>query len=741
MHTPPKVAHVLLDDALDAHLDYSIPNEMTLERGMRVHVPVRGSIRKGTVIDISHSSPYMGSLQAVSNVTSETPYISAELFTLAEWMSQYYITPLRKIVRLFFPPSIRKDMKQKEQYLVKRDIPLKKMADLSEKLLMVSPPQAKVLQVMLKKPKGVLLTELLEEAGVSKSPVETLVKKKVLSCDKMCIDRSPADNFSYFRSPPKVLREEQKEAYEQITACLKNNTFQPFLLHGITGSGKTEVYLQAIEAARAMGKSVLMLVPEIALTSQTIERFKARFEEPMGILHHRLSHGERADVWRNIHQGKTGIVIGARSAVFAPLQNLGLILVDEEHDGSYKQTDEMPCYHARDIAVMRGKLENAAVVLGSATPSLESYKNALEGKYHLLKMTSRPSNARLPKVHLIDMKRVFERAGGFTLFSDELIQGIKTRLERGEQTLLFLNRRGYHSFLLCTDCEHIETCPHCDISLTYHKTAHLLTCHQCGFTLSPVPSSCSNCGKKDVLQMKGYGTEQVQKALHAILKDVRTIRMDADTTRHKGSHEQLFKQFKAGKADVLIGTQMIAKGLHFPSVTLVGIINADTALNIPNYRASETVFQLITQVAGRSGRGALPGEVIIQTMLKEHMVLQTASEENYSKFYTEEIASRELLEYPPFSQLALMVVTSTEEESCKKYAQFLAETLQKHLPSSFEIYPAIPCGIAKIKDRFRYKVLVKGHPITKFSLTLPKILPKIPKNVRLLVDIGPLSTF
>ena len=734
-------ARVLLDDALDKPLDYLIPENLPVEAGMRVTVPVRKSPRKGTVIAITDTSPFADSAQPVHAIASERPALTKESFTLAEWVSSYYVTPMRRVLRLFLPTPIRKEMKDKEQFLVSRSVPQNVLLDLSEKMVHSAPPQAKVLQVLLKKPKGVLLTELLELSGVSRSPVETLLKKKVLKMEKVFINRSPLHDVSYFPTKPKTLKGDQQKAFDAITASLNENAFSPFLLHGITGSGKTEVYLQAITHARSQGKAALLLVPEISLTTQTIERLKSRFSEPIGILHHKLSDGEKVDVWRQIHEGICQIVVGARSAIFSPIQNLGLVIVDEEHDASYKQTDEMPCYNGRDVAVMRAKLSNATIILGSATPALESYKNALDGKYKLLKLHERAASAKLPEVKMINMKKEYEKQGRFTLFSADLLDGIQERFERGEQTLLFLNKRGYHSYMMCLECDHIEHCPHCDITLTYHRESNALACHQCGHTLSPPPKSCSSCGKSANMQMKGYGTEQVQRALHAILKDIRTLRMDADTTRHKGAHDQLFKQFRAGKADVLIGTQMIAKGLHFPSVTLVGILNADQSLNIPDFRASEAVFQLVSQVAGRSGRGALPGEVIIQTMLENHYVIETASKEAYTEFYEKETISRKLLGYPPFSQLLKVVITSEDEQAAKSYAEMLNTKLLPLLPQSFEVYPVVPCGIAKIKDRFRFKLLIRGTPISSASKALQKLLNSIPKGIRITIDVGPLSTF
>lgn len=734
-----RFARVVLDDAVDKPLDYIIPEGMDITTGMRVLVPVRKTKRNATVIELPSSSPYASKAAAILECLSSTQSVDKTLQPLAEWMARYYATPLRRVLRLFVPQTIRKDLKPKKQFLVKSQIGRKALVDLAEKLTRVSGAQAKVLAVMLKKPKGILLTELLERSGVSKSPVESLIQKRVLAMEQVEIDRSPAEQFAYFPTDDKTLSDEQQYALESILKS--RGSFTSFLLHGVTGSGKTEVYLQAIRAMRKAGHSVLMLVPEISLTTQTIERFKSRFDEPIGILHHRLSEGERTDVWKHIQEGRINIVIGARSSVFAPLQNLGLILVDEEHDGSYKQTDEMPCYHARDVAVMRAKVEQIPVVLGSATPSLESYKNALEGKYTLLPLRKRPKGARLPSVQLINMKTACEKAGGFTLFSEELIDGITSRIEQGEQTLLFLNKRGYHSCQTCTACEHVESCPHCDISLTFHRNDETLACHQCGFFLKPPPRNCSNCGKDTNIKMKGYGTEQIERAIHAILPDVRTLRMDADTTRHKGSHDMLFKQFRAGKADVLIGTQMIAKGLHFPSVTLVGVINADTSLAIPDYRSSENTFSLITQVAGRSGRGALPGEVLIQTRIPSNYALKSATTEDYETFYKEETAIRSLLSYPPYSQLAKLIITSEDHRAAETYANTLRLALTNALPDTFELYPVMPCGIARIKNRHRFKLIVKGVPITSFAALFPNILPPIPKEVRLLIDINPLSTY
>jgi primosomal protein N' (replication factor Y) len=411
-----------------------------------------------------------------------------------------------------------------------------------------------------------------------------------------------------------------------------------------------------------------------------------------------------------------------------------LIIVDEEHEPSYKQSEEAPCYHARDVTVVRGKLSHATVILGSATPSLESYTNALNGKYTLSRLTERPGNAFLPKVTIVDM-----RGKKFNLFSDSLLQEIEKRLKVGEQSLLFLNRRGFHTAQSCQQCGHTVQCPHCSLSLTFHKGENTLACHLCNYELTPPPRSCPECHNPESLKYKGAGTEQVERALHAIFPEIRTLRLDGDTTRHKGSHEKFFKQFRSGKADVLIGTQMVAKGLHFPSVTLVGVLNADASLQIPDFRASEHVFQLLTQVAGRSGRGALPGEVLIQTYLPDNSTIRHAAAQDYETFYREEVEARKLFQYPPFSHLIKFCFSGLSLSETQAHAEQVRSFLIRHLPAAFELLPVTPCGYAKVKDHFRFQFLVKGdHPHIVTAL-----LPQIPKHskVRMTLDVDPLSTF
>ncbi|MBS0620015.1 MAG: primosomal protein N' [Verrucomicrobia bacterium] len=732
------IAEVILDDALDKPLDYAIPKGVILSPGMRVKVPVRTSLRQGTILLLKETSPF-AKLQEIQEVLSDAPYISSELFKLAAWVAHYYATPLRKVLKTLLPSSIRGKARTKEQLWIKSAHSANALVTLCEELRLKSPKQAEVLDVLLSAPKGILLSALLEKEGISRSPIDTLIKKGILTAQKTAIDRSPLHDAEYFPTKPKQLNSEQEEALHPILKSLNENRFEVRLLHGVTGSGKTEVYLQAIDHALKLGKGILFLVPEIALTSQTIERMKSRFQEKIAVLHYRLSHGERHDTWHQIRTGKAPIVLGARSAVFSPIPNLGLILIDEEQEGSYKQSEESPLYHARDVAIMRGKICNATVLLGSATPSLESYHNTKIGKYALSCLKNRADKAHMPTVTLVDMRAEFAKAKGFTLFSEPLIDAMKKRVEVGEQTLLFLNRRGYHTSQNCTACGHTLKCPHCEISLTYHLGRNLLACHLCDYHLAPPPRTCPACHSEEGLKFKGAGTEMVERALHALLPEARTLRLDADTTRHKGSHEQLFQQFRSGKADILIGTQMIAKGLHFPAVTLVGVLHADSSLQIPDFRASEMVFQLLTQVAGRAGRGSIAGEVLIQTHLPDHSVIALAKEQDYEGFYAQEIEIRKAFHYPPFTHLVKLTFSGQDQKQTVSLAESIRSMLIQKLPPTFELLPIVPCGYEKIKGQFRFQLLIKGEKIGP----LLSVLQSLPQggSPRIAIDVDPLSTF
>jgi primosomal protein N' (replication factor Y) (superfamily II helicase) len=739
-----KYASVILDVAIDKMLDYGILPEQApfIKRGMRVEVPLRRRLEKGYVY-LLKDEPAFSPVQGIAHIISEDSLITEELFELAVWVGKYYNASLQQVLKLILPASIRGDTKPKQQLFVMRGKSKEDLRKYCEEIRNKHSEQANVLDVMLQVQKGILLSELLEKTQGSRSPVDTLAKKKYLLLDIVRVDRSPLVNEEYFKTKPKQLNEDQLTAFNKIVHALEKKQYETHLLYGITGSGKTEVYLQSIEKVLQSGKGTIVLVPEISLTTQMIERFRGRFEGTIAILHHRLSNGERMDEWNRIYRGDAKIVIGARSAIFSPVQDLGLIIVDEEHEQSYKQNETAPCYHARDVAVMRAKMTNSVVLLGSATPCLESYYNTQSGKYILSPLRSRADSSTLPQIKIIDMNKEYDRAKGVTIFSEALLDAIKRRFSMGEQTILFLNRRGYHTSLLCNQCRVPVKCQHCDVALTFHRGDNHLSCHLCNYTLSPPPSHCLICKTPNPMKYRGIGTELVQKALHAVLPDIRSLRLDADTTRHKGSHQKLLRDFGTGKADVLIGTQMIAKGLHFPEVTLVGVLNSDPALNIPDFRASEITFQLITQVSGRAGRGVISGEVVLQTCVPENSTIQLAAQQNFDTFYAEEISVRQCFHYPPFSSLIKLTCSGPDANQTHNTAEAVRGSLLAQLPTSFECHPVISSGHAKVKDKFRFQFLVKGPNVLTFNKAFASVIEKlkIPHQVRMLVDVNPVSTF
>jgi len=543
-----------------------------------------------------------------------------------------------------------------------------------------------------------------------------------------------------------------------------------FLLHGVTGSGKTEVYLQALAHALEQGKGAIVLVPEISLTPQTVERFKARFSSGklqtlVAVLHSHLSAGERHDEWHKIRQGRARIVIGARSAIFAPVEPLGLIIVDEEHEHSYKQ-EEAPRYHARDVAIMRGRMENAVVVLGSATPSLESYYNCKHGKYTLLELPERVDDQKMPHVRVVDMRQAASRQRGkegIPIFSPQLKEAITQRLEKHEQTILFLNRRGYSTSLQCPKCGEVVQCPNCSLALTFHRQEQKLCCHICGH-VAPVPSVCPNVKcKNPAIRFAGTGTQRVEETLAKLFPQARIKRMDADTMKRKDDYRKVLGDFRTGKTDILVGTQMIAKGLHFPNVTLVGIIYADLALHQPDFRAGERTFQLLTQVAGRAGRGDVEGEVFVQAFAPFHPAIQYARRHDFTGFYEQEIEFREQLKYPPVSRVALLTLKGRNEDKVKFSAEHLRKVLEStvHNPQSAAgsasaksdyglktvdfrdliIAGPAPAPLLRAETFYRYQIMLRTRAMSKLSQALAKIIETLalPEDVTLMVDIDPVS--
>jgi primosomal protein N' (replication factor Y) (superfamily II helicase) len=535
---------------------------------------------------------------------------------------------------------------------------------------------------------------------------------------------------------PPVLMQQQRDVLAEIQTALEAQTYSAFLLHGVTGSGKTEVYLQAIEGALKQKRGAILLVPEIALTPQPCRRVTARFGAQVVLWHSRLSAGERARAWRRLKTGEASIALGARSAVFAPVPNLGLVVVDEESEPSYKQED-VPRYHARDVAAVRARSARAVLVLGSATPSVESYHNALSGRYRLLSLPARVDHKALPEVKLVDMAEVWRLEGRLPLFSGELLAELETRLQKREQSILFLNRRGFAPVVMCPACRHVITCPDCSTAMVYHRQGgEKLVCHTCDKRMNPNPA-CPKCGAACV-RLAGAGTQRVEEELQKQFPHARLLRLDVDSTRARGSLEKTLDVFGRQEADILIGTQMVAKGMDFPNVTLVGIVSADTALHLPDFRAQERTFQLLVQVAGRAGRGGEPGLVLVQTLNLAHPVMDLARRQDYVGFFEQEIELRRDLSYPPFSRLATVVCRGTSLERTLKTAQTLAQRMQRAVDAQSEILGPAPAPRARVAREERFLILVKSPTVAKRALILQALAAyKLPSGVKVGVDIDP----
>jgi primosomal protein N' (replication factor Y) len=565
--------------------------------------------------------------------------------------------------------------------------------------------------------------------------VRTLVKQGLLSYRWRTVRRIPWGDEATVATDPPTLNREQREAVTAISDAIGQRQSRCFLLHGVTASGKTEVFLHAIAVALDRGLQSIVLMPEISLTAQAVGIFRARFGDRVAILHSALSLGERWDECERIRSGEAAVVIGARSALFAPVRSLGLVVVDEEHETSYKQ-EQAPRYHARDLARKRAELNACPVVLASATPAVESFYRAKCGEFQLLRLSARVEARPMPAVRIVDLRGVGRRPA---IFSGSLRQGLAARLLAGEQAILFLNRRGYATFLACLACGHALRCPDCGISLTYYQEHHRLRCHQCGATHT-APATCPSCAGPQIA-FSGFGTERVESELMRLLPQARPGRLDSDTTAGKGAHVRILTRFRQAETNILIGTQMVAKGFDFPAVTLVGVISADTGLNLPDFRAAERTFQLLTQVAGRSGRGERPGEVIIQTYRPDHYAIQAAARQDYEGFYQQEIALREELSYPPYSQLANLVFLSLDQAQAERRAhRVAAELRQSRGPLPLEVLGPAPAPLAKLRGRHRWHLLVKGsqgalQPALRTALAA---LPAWPEG-SLVLDVDPVS--
>ncbi len=733
-------ARVIIDRSIRRELDYLIP-EMLAEKvsiGSRVRVPFRERSALATVVAVVEETDAEG-IRPIEALVGDKPVLSAKLIELARWMGAYYCCPIEAVMRSLLPQVIRKaEVTWKKQLFVSAagEVP----ADEIDKLRRRAPRQAELLEAVSKLREPMPAAELLRQTSLDNQTLRALEKRGFIVLREEAVARDPHADDLFIASTDLVLNPEQATALGAVEEALgAPSKAKPILLHGVTGSGKTEIYLQAIHSTLKRGKTAIVLVPEISLTPQTVERFKSRFAEAqdtVAVLHSHLSEGERHDEWHKIHAGRARIVVGARSAVFAPLENLGLIVVDEEHETSYKQ-EEAPRYHARDVAVVRAKIEQCVVLLGTATPSLESYHNAIQQKYLLLNLTQRVDNCQMPLMRIVDLRLERRKQKVAAILSEKLRAAITARLEKHEQTILFLNRRGFSTSLLCSNCGEARDCPNCSVALTFHRGAARLSCHLCGHTAA-VPKKCPACSQ-DTLIYAGFGTEKVEANVTQLFPGAVVRRMDADSMSRKDAYRETLHAFRSGKIDILVGTQMIAKGLHFPNVTLVGIINADLALHMPDFRAGERTFQLLTQVAGRAGRGETPGEVFVQTYTPFSPSIQFARHHDFAGYFQQELEFRERCDFPPFKHAVLITVRSAHEARAQFSAETITRRLKEALPPEFILSSPVPAPLEKLQGHFRFHILMRGAAIMRLSRLIRETLDKLPlpEDVVASVDVDP----
>lgn len=731
-------ARVLPDQAAGKMLDYRVPEAMAEKIGVgsRVRIPVRTRILPGTVIELLEECDFPG-VKEITGLLDERPMIRPAMLELAYWMADYYCCPLETAVCSVLPVAVRDgrvSAKKQNSARLAREI---RESDL-EKIAIRAPRQADALRVLMEAGKPLAVTKAANLAGVTEGVFRTLEKNGLVVIEAAVVARNPHSE-QYVAGAELVLNAEQEAAMGAVVEEMGNPTC-PILLFGVTGSGKTEIYLRAIRQALDAGKTALVLVPEIALTPQTVERFKSRFAEiqnQIAVLHSHLSDGERHDEWHKIHTGHARIVIGARSSIFAPVENPGVIIVDEEHEASYKQ-DEAPRYNARDMAVLRGHKEKAAVILGSATPSLESWHNSQSGKYRLVRLNQRVDDKSMPVVRVVDLRRPSRNDPGGGILSKPLREAIEGRIQKGEQTILFLNRRGFSTSMVCEACGHVCQCSDCSVSLTYHRAAERLVCHICGHN-QRAPKACPKCSDPKI-RHAGTGTQKVEEALQRIFPKARVARMDADSMTRKESYRETLGAFKEGRIDILVGTQMIAKGLHFPNVTLVGIVNADLGLHIPDFRAGERTFQLLTQVAGRAGRGEMEGEVFVQTFTPFSPSIQFARHHDFEGFMEQEMEFRRSFGYPPFGRMAMITLRGTMLERVEFSALTLSRKLKAAAEEGILVGEGVPAPLEKAKTYYRYQVSLRGNSSMRLARLARSVLEALPmpEDVFVAVDIDPL---
>ncbi len=718
----PTFAEIALPVPIRRTFTYRLPESMrdAIKLGARVKVPFGRRTMTGYAVELHPELPAdadvdESKIKDVIELTDAEPLITPEILKLTQWTADYYASFWGEMLKATLPAGINSESvrpkRRKAVRLVRssafRRPPAEAGTPNETEIKPLTEQQQNILDLIETNGGEMLWTEVLEQAKTNASPINTLAKRGLVEVYVQDVHRDPMRDSEITLRQELDLTDEQAMALESIVNAVRAGEFKAFLLHGVTGSGKTEVYIRAMEECLAAGRSAMMLVPEIALTPVFSRRLRSAFGTNVAILHSSLSPGERFDEWHRIRRGDARVVIGTRSAVFAPLIDVGLMIVDEEHDPSYRQ-HESPFYNARDVAVMRAHFADAVAVLGSATPAMESFYNAQSGKYTYLSMPQRIGDQGLAAAELIDMRDVFKRAGKDVAISDELLKEIEETFRKGEQAIVLLNRRGFSQFVLCRTCGETVKCVNCDITLTYHKRDQRLVCHYCNYRI-PAPRTCPKC-ESEFLYFVGEGTENIADQLAKKFPAIRIARVDRDTMAHKGELDQVLMDFGAGRLDMLVGTQMIAKGHDFPNVTLVGVIGVDIGLGMPDLRSAERTFQLITQVAGRSGRGKKAGRVLIQTYYPEHYALRHAVAQDYEGFYAEEVRYRERLAYPPFYVLASIMIKHRDHGQARRNADVLRRALDDaNANKQLRILGPAPASISRLKNEYRVQLILKGR--------------------------------
>ena len=741
------IAEVIIDSRakkLNRKFDYKIPEKLEdiITIGSRVLVPFANfkTLEQGYVIKIKQNTEF-----EVKEIAGLEENLSEEKIKLARWMARKYFCNVSECIKLMLTPGTKS--KDIEKRLQDKKINFVYMG-VSENDIDINSlrgeKQKKAIEFIMKN-QGLTIPEIMNFSGVSRETINSLVKKGYIEIKQEKVDRNPLSLKKSNENKKLKLTEEQELALEKVENSIEEKKFKEFLLYGVTGSGKTEVYMQLIEKVIKNGKSAILLVPEISLTPQMLDRFIGRFgKDKIAVLHSKLSIGERHDEWIRIKEEKSKIVIGARSAIFAPVKNLGIIIIDEEHDSSYK-SESSPRYNAKEIAEKICKENNIPLLLGSATPDINTfYRTNLENiddrKITLLKLTKRANNSSLPKVKIVDLKKELA-IGNKTMFSTLLHKLIEENLKNKHQTILFLNRRGYSTFIMCRECGYTMKCPNCNISLTYHSFQNKLKCHYCGHEENPV-KICPNCGSTKIRYF-GTGTQKIEEEVKKEFPEASIIRMDVDTVSKKNSHEEILNKFKKENIDILIGTQMVVKGHHFPNVTLVGVIEADSSLNIDDFRANERTFQILTQVAGRAGREQLPGKVVVQTYNPNSFAIELSKGQNYDLFYKTEIELRKQLNYPPFCDIIVVGFSGRDNNEISKLSTYVYKLLKTNLENyNIKVFMPMPAPIDKIKNRYRWRIVAKGKVTSEVNIVINKCLQKvynsgISKNTNIIIDVNP----